>query len=174
MRQAEEPQLRPHASIPDDAAANREANGALTPDPGVRDRIPAQEGGHRKDCSLNRPHGRGEFEALRRWPVAEGGLTIPWVGGDLVANVIEVSGLTRLYGNRRGVTGLEFVVAAGEVFGFLGPNGAGKTTTIRLLLGAIRPTSGGLACSAWTHGLIRRPPTGGSPTSAATRGSSAN
>jgi beta-exotoxin I transport system ATP-binding protein len=59
-----------------------------------------------------------------------------------VANVIEASGLTRQYGNRRGVTGLEFVVAAGEVFGFLGPNGAGKTTTIRLLLGAIRPTSG--------------------------------
>ena len=59
-----------------------------------------------------------------------------------MANVIEASGLARRYGNRRGVTGLEFVVAAGEVFGFLGPNGAGKTTTIRLLLGAIRPTSG--------------------------------
>jgi len=41
-----------------------------------------------------------------------------------------------------GVVGLDFEVAAGEVFGFLGPNGAGKTTTIRLMLDLIRPTSG--------------------------------
>ena len=56
--------------------------------------------------------------------------------------VIQTQGLTKFYGKRRGVDGLDLQVNAGEVFGFLGPNGAGKTTTIRLLLDLIRPTSG--------------------------------
>ena len=56
--------------------------------------------------------------------------------------VIEADGLTKQYGNRRGVIDVGFGVAEGEAFGFLGPNGAGKTTTIRLLLGFLRPTAG--------------------------------
>ena len=55
---------------------------------------------------------------------------------------IELRGLTRWYGKRRGVIDLEADVHEGEVFGFLGPNGAGKTTTIRMLLGLIRPSAG--------------------------------
>src|SRR5687768_8015748 len=50
--------------------------------------------------------------------------------------------LTKFYGGRRGVEGLNLEVATGEVMGFLGPNGAGKTTTIRLLLDFLRPTRG--------------------------------
>ena len=57
-------------------------------------------------------------------------------------NVIELSGLSKSYGSRRGVIDLDLEVREGEVFGYLGPNGAGKTTTIRLLLGTIRPSSG--------------------------------
>jgi len=56
--------------------------------------------------------------------------------------VVRADRVTKLYGSRAGVVGLDFEVAAGEVFGFLGPNGAGKTTTIRLMLDLIRPTSG--------------------------------
>lgn len=56
--------------------------------------------------------------------------------------VIETRRLTKSYGGRRGLDGLDMEVQAGEVFGFLGPNGAGKTTTIRILLDLIRPTSG--------------------------------
>ncbi len=59
-----------------------------------------------------------------------------------MADVIQLRGLTRWYGKRRGVIDVDVDVAEGEVFGFLGPNGAGKTTTIRMLLGLIRPTSG--------------------------------
>ena len=59
-----------------------------------------------------------------------------------MSNVIETTALTRSYGSRRGILDVEFSISEGEVFGFLGPNGAGKTTTIRLLAGAIRPTSG--------------------------------
>ena len=59
-----------------------------------------------------------------------------------MADAIELRGLTRWYGKRRGVLDLDVAVREGEVFGFLGPNGAGKTTTIRLLLGLIRPSAG--------------------------------
>lgn len=55
---------------------------------------------------------------------------------------IRTFGLTKSYGERRGVFDLDLKVPAGEIFGFLGPNGAGKTVTIRLLLDLIRPQSG--------------------------------
>ncbi|WP_416827970.1 ATP-binding cassette domain-containing protein [Ectobacillus polymachus] len=57
-------------------------------------------------------------------------------------NVIELNGLTKSYGESRGITDISFQVEEGEIFGFIGPNGAGKSTTIRTLLGLIRPTSG--------------------------------
>jgi len=49
-----------------------------------------------------------------------------------VAAIIEVQGLTKSYGRKRGIADVSFSVDEGEVFGFLGPNGAGKTTTIRM------------------------------------------
>ena len=55
---------------------------------------------------------------------------------------IRTRDLTKFYGARRGIEGVDLEVDQGEVFGFLGPNGAGKTTTIRLLLDLLRPTSG--------------------------------
>jgi ABC-2 type transport system ATP-binding protein len=55
---------------------------------------------------------------------------------------IEVSGLTKQYGNLAAVMGASFEVPQGTICGFVGPNGAGKTTTIRMLLGLIAPTSG--------------------------------
>ena len=56
--------------------------------------------------------------------------------------MMEVSHLTRDYGQGKGVFDLSFSIAPGEVFGFLGPNGAGKTTTIRHLMGFLRPRQG--------------------------------
>jgi ABC-2 type transport system ATP-binding protein len=63
----------------------------------------------------------------------------------MTAQVILTRGLTRRYGVRRGVESLDLAVPEGSLFGFLGPNGAGKTTTIRVLMGLLRPTSGGAA-----------------------------
>ena len=57
-------------------------------------------------------------------------------------NVIEVSNLTKYYGNLLAVDHITFEVPQGQVFGFLGPNGAGKTTTIRMLTGLTQPTEG--------------------------------
>ncbi len=56
--------------------------------------------------------------------------------------MIEVQGLTKIYGNKAAVDNLTFSVEQGEVVGFLGPNGAGKTTTMRVLSCFMPPTSG--------------------------------
>lgn len=56
--------------------------------------------------------------------------------------MIEVEGLTKVYGNKAAIDNLTFTVQKGEVVGFLGPNGAGKTTTMRVLSCYMPPTSG--------------------------------
>jgi ABC-2 type transport system ATP-binding protein len=56
--------------------------------------------------------------------------------------VIEAHGLTKRYGKRTVVDGIDLTVSEGEVLGLLGPNGAGKTTTILMLLGLTEPTKG--------------------------------
>ncbi|RSS78659.1 ABC transporter ATP-binding protein [Streptomyces sp. WAC06614] len=56
--------------------------------------------------------------------------------------MIEVTGLTKSYGDRTVVDRLSFQARPGTVTGFLGPNGAGKSTTMRMILGLDRPTSG--------------------------------
>jgi ABC-2 type transport system ATP-binding protein len=56
--------------------------------------------------------------------------------------VIRVEGLIKRYGEVKAVDGIDFEVAAGEVFGLLGPNGAGKTTTVEILEGLRSPDGG--------------------------------
>src|SRR4026208_1616317 len=58
-------------------------------------------------------------------------------------NAIEVTNLSKTYpGGVEAVKGVDFDVAAGEVFGLLGPNGAGKSTTVGMLTTTVPPTSG--------------------------------
>ena len=56
--------------------------------------------------------------------------------------MIRAHALTKKFGDRVAVDGIDFVVEPGRVTGFLGPNGAGKSTTMRMTLGLDRPTSG--------------------------------
>ncbi len=56
--------------------------------------------------------------------------------------MIETESLSRGYGGRVALHGLNLRVAAGEILGFLGPNGAGKSTTVKILTGMIKPDSG--------------------------------
>lgn len=58
--------------------------------------------------------------------------------------IIETHALIRRFGTKNAVDGIDLQVPAQSVYGFIGPNGAGKTTTIRMLLGLIRPSSGGI------------------------------
>jgi len=57
-------------------------------------------------------------------------------------NVIEVTDLTKRYGDRAAVDRVSFSVEEGEIFGILGPNGAGKTTTVESIAGLRTPDSG--------------------------------
>lgn len=56
--------------------------------------------------------------------------------------MLELSNVSKIYENKRGVEQLSFSIKRGEVVGFLGPNGAGKTTTMRMITGYMNPTQG--------------------------------
>jgi len=59
---------------------------------------------------------------------------------------IDVRGLTKRFGQKVAVNGIDIAVPDGEVWGFLGPNGSGKTTTIRMLCGLLRADEGTGTC----------------------------
>lgn len=63
--------------------------------------------------------------------------------------VIDVKGLTKIYGTRRVVDKFDLSVPKGSVYGFLGPNGSGKTTTIRMVCGLLTPDEGSGRCLGW-------------------------
>ncbi len=58
------------------------------------------------------------------------------------SSVIQVSGLTKRFGDFTAVHNITFEIAEGEILGFLGPNGAGKTTTIKMITGLLHITAG--------------------------------
>jgi ABC-2 type transport system ATP-binding protein len=67
--------------------------------------------------------------------------------------VINTYGLSKSYKDVEALKSLDLRVAKNSIFGFLGPNGAGKTTTIKLMLGLIKPTSGG--GTVFGHDILR-------------------
>lgn len=56
--------------------------------------------------------------------------------------MIEVTHLSKFYGNHAAVSDLSFTVEDGKIYGLLGPNGAGKSTTMNMMTGCLAPTSG--------------------------------
>lgn len=56
--------------------------------------------------------------------------------------MIELNGLTKVFGRTPAVDGLTCTIEPGVVTGFLGPNGAGKSTTMRMIVGLDRPSAG--------------------------------
>ncbi|XEC97415.1 ABC transporter ATP-binding protein [Paenibacillus tarimensis] len=60
----------------------------------------------------------------------------------LTKKAIEITGLTKVYKNGRGISDLNLEVDEGDIFGFLGPNGAGKTTAMKMMAGLMKPDRG--------------------------------
>ncbi|MFE4667210.1 ABC transporter ATP-binding protein [Streptomyces sp. NPDC056716] len=71
--------------------------------------------------------------------------------------MIEARQLTKRYGDKTAVDGLDFVVKPGSVTGFLGPNGAGKSTTMRLIVGLDAPTSGSVTVNGRQYSRHQAP-----------------
>ena len=75
--------------------------------------------------------------------------------------VVELSGLSKKFGDFDAVVDVDLAVSPGEIFAMLGPNGAGKTTTIRMLMGILQPTAGqarirGLDCFTQRADVMRQ------------------
>lgn len=71
--------------------------------------------------------------------------------------MIQAQALTKRYGARTAVDGVNFSVKPGLVTGFLGPNGAGKSTTMRMIVGLDRPTSGSVTVNGKRYRNHRSP-----------------
>ncbi|ELY34260.1 ABC transporter-like protein [Halalkalicoccus jeotgali B3] len=85
------------------------------------------------------------------------------VGLIQTVTAIELTDVTKRYGDETALSGLDLGVKEGEIYGFLGPNGAGKSTTINLILDFVRPTSGEVRVfghDAQTEGMAIRRRTG--------------
>jgi ABC-2 type transport system ATP-binding protein len=72
-------------------------------------------------------------------------------------SAISVRGLRKSYDGVEAVRGIDFEVAAGEVFGLLGPNGAGKTTTVEVLEGYRKRDAGEVTVLGFDPGRAERP-----------------
>ncbi|WP_315584426.1 ABC transporter ATP-binding protein [Actinomyces viscosus] len=72
-------------------------------------------------------------------PLPQAGLAHSAAADDAV---VLTQDLTKTFGKRTVVEGLNLVVPRGSVYGFLGPNGSGKSTTMKMLLGLLAPTRG--------------------------------
>lgn len=70
--------------------------------------------------------------------------------------MLEITNLTKSYGDVHAVDGITFTARPGIVTGFLGPNGAGKTTTMRMILGLDRPSAGTVRVNGadYTHSRV--------------------
>jgi len=68
------------------------------------------------------------------------------VNAEGVQAVIDVTGLTKIFGRKTVVDHIDMRVNRGEIYGLLGPNGSGKTTFIRMLCGLLSPDDGHGTC----------------------------
>ncbi|GGD46399.1 ABC transporter ATP-binding protein [Microbacterium faecale] len=71
--------------------------------------------------------------------------------------MIHARSLTKRYGAKTAVDGIDFSVTGGRVTGFLGPNGAGKSTTMRMIVGLDRPTFGTVTVNGQPYAAHRSP-----------------
>ena len=62
---------------------------------------------------------------------------------------VQLKGITKHYGKKIAVAGLDLEIGEGELFALVGPNGAGKTSTLKMLVGLLKPTSGSIVIAGY-------------------------
>lgn len=70
--------------------------------------------------------------------------------------VLEARGLTRAFGRKVALSGLDLRLGPGHIVGLLGPNGSGKTTLMKLACGLIKPTAGNILVDGLAPGPLSR------------------
>jgi len=92
------------------------------------------------------PREAGQRSASVRtaWPRVHSVLAMTKSLTDGVAPAVKTTGLTKQFGARKALDGVDLEVPRGVAFGFLGPNGAGKSTTIKMLTGLLAPSRGAM------------------------------
>lgn len=73
-----------------------------------------------------------------------------------MSNIVEVTNLTKSFGDFKALNNIDLEVSKGEIHGFIGPNGAGKSTTIRVLLGMLKADEGQVSIfgkDAWSDAV---------------------
>ena len=96
-------------------------------------------GDHRPDGDLQQDHRHGD---RRRQPNADGDARRRQLSVPMTPATLKTINLTKSYGGRTVVRGVNLDVSSGEMVGLLGPNGAGKTTTFYMTVGLTAPDSG--------------------------------
>ncbi len=74
-----------------------------------------------------------------------------------IPNAIEISGLSKSFGETTAVNDIYINIPPGTTLGLLGPNGAGKSSTLKMLMGMLRPTHGSI--HVFGHDLATQAPT---------------
>lgn len=69
-----------------------------------------------------------------------------------MTNTVELSGVTKTFGDKVAVESLDLQIPEGAIYGFIGPNGSGKTTTIRMILRIFKPDTGDVKVMGVNHG----------------------
>lgn len=70
-----------------------------------------------------------------------------------MSDILTCEGLTKQYGKKTALDGIELHIGLGKIVGLLGPNGSGKTTLIKLANGLLQPTSGSIRIAGMTPGV---------------------
>src|SRR6185503_12079039 len=71
-------------------------------------------------------------------------------------SAVRLEGVTKRFGSRTAVSGLDLEIPRGVICGLLGPNGSGKTTTIRMIMGILRPDEGSVSLFGADPEVTRR------------------
>jgi heme exporter protein A len=95
-------------------------------------------------CSLLFPHARAPVAGAMSHPSSPStaGTGVDASPQEEGTPAVEVRGLSKTFGRRRAVGGVDFVIRSGECLALFGPNGAGKTTLLRVLAGLLKPSEG--------------------------------